>query len=80
MNRFTWLALTAIRTLISRLLQGRDLWGWHHHKMATNPSYARILIDGVVKALWQQTFDAFLRVLTRTVMELAQQRKNHTLD
>jgi hypothetical protein len=80
MTRFSWIALTAIRTLISRLVQGRDLWGWHHHKMATNPTYARFLIDGLVKALWQPTFDAFLRTLSRTAIEVAQARKHHTID
>lgn len=72
MNRFIAirLALTLARTVSRRYLNGRDFWAWHHHHMTTNDPYARILIQGIVTALWQETFDTFLRVLARTVAQL----------
>ena len=78
MNRIVWVVLAAIRTLARRYLQGRDLWGWHHQKMHAHPPYARILIQGVVKALWQETFEAFLRTLAKTAASEAKYLKHGT--
>lgn len=66
-----WVQLKIIQAVLRRALRGRSLWAWHHHQMTTNPPYARILIQGVVKALWQDGVDRAAIVLARTVTDLA---------
>jgi hypothetical protein len=76
MHRNGWIAIKALQTLSRRYLKGLDLWEWHHHTMSTNPPYARILIQGVVKALWQETLNRCFIVLARTVAELGRHLKD----
>ena len=82
MHRTGWIALKAIQSLSRHYLDGRDLWEWHLHKMNSNPPYARILIQGVVKALWQETFVRCLVVLAKTLADLGRYLKygDHSIE
>jgi hypothetical protein len=51
-------------------LELRRAWRWHHALMTDNDSYARVLVQGVVRALWQESVERMLGVLIRAAGEL----------
>jgi hypothetical protein len=51
-------------------IDARGIWEWHRHQMDTNPHYARAFIEGVVRALWQDSIEKFLLVLFSVLAEL----------
>ena len=71
MPRIPWVPLRLIQILLSRALRGRSIWQWHHEQMTTNDPYARIFVQGVVKALWQERADQAVVVLATTLADLA---------
>jgi hypothetical protein len=73
--RIPWVPIRILQVVLRRALKGRSIWEWHHHQMTSNDPYARILIQGVVKALWQKHADRALVLLAKTVIELARYLK-----
>ncbi|MRJ75455.1 hypothetical protein GEV29_02805 [Aeromicrobium sp. SMF47] len=51
-------------------IDAQTIWKWHRHQMDTNPSYAHAFVCGVVKALWQDSIEKFLLVLTSAIGDL----------
>lgn len=77
-KKFRSMLTKALTVLVRRLLRGRNAWKWHHKHMRTNPPYERILIQGVGKALRQETFNEFVTVLAKTVVQLGKHLKHGT--
>ena len=48
----------------------RRIWNWHHAQMNNNAPYARALVQGVVRALWQETIERMLGVLAKAAVDL----------
>lgn len=51
-------------------LDAQVIWRWHRDQMDSNPYYARVFIQGVVKALWQDSIEKFLITLVNVATEL----------
>ena len=60
-----------IRRACARLRKAaKKLWSWYHNQMDHNDRYGRTLLQGVVRALWQETLERFGGVLLAVFIEL----------
>lgn len=64
------LPLRIHRAWVRLCIDARRLWAWHTAQMRTNGRYARAIIDGAVRLLWQETIDRFLIVLGQVLIEI----------
>ena len=58
------------RAWVRFCLELRRVWRWHHNQMTDNDPYARALVQGAVRALWQDSIERMLGVLARAIIEL----------
>ena len=58
------------RAWVRFCIEARRLWAWHHAQMNANAPYARALVQGVVRALWQESVERVLVVLAKATVEL----------
>lgn len=58
------------RAWLRMCLDARRIWQWHHAHMNTNAPYARALVRGLVRAVWQESIERMLIVLAKAAVEL----------
>jgi len=58
-------------------LGARRLWTRHHQLMQTNARYARAVVEGTVRALWQRSIERCLVVLAHVVIEVYKILREH---
>lgn len=64
------LPLRVHRAWVRLCIDARRLWAWHARQMRTNGRYARAVIQGAVRVLWQETIDRLLIVLGQVLIEI----------
>lgn len=46
------------------------VWAWHHAQMQASGRYARTVIQGVIRAIWQPTLGRYLTVMAMVIAEV----------
>lgn len=66
------MSFTTVSKKQARRLKGaiERMWSWHHYHMQAGGRYARTVIQGVVRAIWQPTVGRGLAVLAIVIAEV----------